>query len=197
MAKFWKIGGREIGKANELPPGVKPLKGYRIPSSGILATDPQSRRDALDLFRVLGGTLSVAADIRARDVQTVVFDRINKAFERQELVAFTRAAEGGVSAAGGPGSSGQPAGSRSDLGPSSEPGGSGDPTSEKSWVDVQLLDEDGEPIAGERYILKLTDGSIREGSLGADGRVRVNGIDPGNCVVSFPDLHTKEWWRKS
>ena len=60
-----------------------------------------------------------------------------------------------------------------------------------------MLDENGDPVPGERYILKLTDGSVREGTLGEDGRVRVTGIDPGNCVVTFPDIHTKEWWRKS
>lgn len=195
MAKFWKIGGREIGKANELPPGVKPMKGYRIPSSGILATDPQSRRDALDLFRSLGGVLSISADLRARDVQHAVFDRINKAFERKEIVAFGRAAEGGVNSSGGAGTSGQS--SQAGYAPPPPENTGGDSSSQKTWVDVQLLDEDGDPVAGERYILKLTDGSIREGNLGADGRVRVNGIDPGNCVVSFPDLHTKEWWRKS
>ncbi|BDC47938.1 hypothetical protein F183_A02540 [Bryobacterales bacterium F-183] len=196
MAKTWKIGGREIARTNELPDGVKPMKGYRIPSAGVLASDPQSRRDALDLYRTLGGRLSMSADINARDVQTVVLDHINKAFDRQELTAFMRAAEGGVRSSGGAGSSGQSS-SSSYPSSSSSSGGSSGSSPEKSWVDIQLLDEEGEPVAGERYVLKLTDGSIREGTLGTDGRVRVNGIDPGNCVVTFPDLHTKEWWRKS
>ena len=64
---------------------------------------------------------------------------------------------------------------------------------EKTWVDVQLVDQDGTPVPNASYKLKITDGSIREGTLDTEGRVRVSGIDPGSCTVWFPGYDAKEW----
>jgi type VI secretion system secreted protein VgrG len=58
----------------------------------------------------------------------------------------------------------------------------------KSWIEIELLDEEGEPVPGERYRITLPDGSTVEGTLDQNGFARVDGIDPGNCEVSFPDL---------
>jgi hypothetical protein len=66
-------------------------------------------------------------------------------------------------------------------------------STEKTWIECQLLDEDDNPIANRPYRLKLPDGSVREGVLGADGTVRVNGIDPGTCQISYTDLDGREW----
>jgi hypothetical protein len=71
-----------------------------------------------------------------------------------------------------------------------------DDRAKKTWVEFQLLDQDGEPVAGARYRLKITDGSVREGSLNELGRVRVNGIDPGTCQISFPQYDGREWKRR-
>ena len=64
----------------------------------------------------------------------------------------------------------------------------------KTWVEIELVDQDERPVAGERYRLVLPDGSTRTGKLGETGRVFVGDIDPGMCQVSFPDIHEKEWW---
>jgi type VI secretion system secreted protein VgrG len=58
----------------------------------------------------------------------------------------------------------------------------------KSWIEIELLNEEGEPVPGERYSIKLPDGSTVEGTLDENGIARVDGIDPGNCEVSYPDL---------
>jgi len=71
-----------------------------------------------------------------------------------------------------------------------------DPRSKKTWVEFELLDQDGEPVAGAHYRLKITDGSVREGSLNELGRVRVAGIDPGTCEITFLDYDGREWKRK-
>jgi hypothetical protein len=65
----------------------------------------------------------------------------------------------------------------------------------KTWIEIVLVDETGKPVPGVKYQLKITDGSLREGTLGADGSVRVNGIDPGTCTVSFPQIDAREWSR--
>ena len=55
------------------------------------------------------------------------------------------------------------------------------------------MGEDGEPITDVRYQLKLPDGSVQEGTLEADGLIRVEGIDAGQCELSFPDLDQDAW----
>jgi hypothetical protein len=64
---------------------------------------------------------------------------------------------------------------------------------EKTWVEIELLDDDGVPVASERYTIRVPDGSTREGRLDAGGRARVDNIDPGMCEVSFPDIEAREW----
>jgi hypothetical protein len=63
----------------------------------------------------------------------------------------------------------------------------------KTWVAVRLVDADGNPVPGQRYQIKLSDSSVEEGTLDADGSVRFNNIPPGQCQVRFPDIHGSEW----
>ncbi|MCK6556308.1 type VI secretion system tip protein VgrG [Candidatus Binatia bacterium] len=59
---------------------------------------------------------------------------------------------------------------------------------DKTWVEIELVDEAGQPVAGEEYRVELPDGSTRRGQLGGDGSVRIDGIDPGECTITFPGL---------
>ena len=61
------------------------------------------------------------------------------------------------------------------------------------WIEIQMVDEAGEPVAGEKYKIELSDGSVSQGTLGSDGKARLDGIEPGNCKVSFPDLDAEAW----
>jgi hypothetical protein len=63
----------------------------------------------------------------------------------------------------------------------------------KTWIEIRLVDQDGEPVAGAAYRLRITDGSVREGKLGAEGSVRVPGLEPGTCEVSFPEFDAGAW----
>lgn len=67
---------------------------------------------------------------------------------------------------------------------------------ELTWIEIELLDPSGAPIAGEPYLIELTDGSVARGILDSYGKARVDGIDPGSCKVSFPRRHDKAWKRK-
>lgn len=68
---------------------------------------------------------------------------------------------------------------------------------EKTWIEVELHDMDGAPMPGERYRVHLPDGSVMEGTLDGNGRARVDGIDPGQCRVTFPDFDQTGWEEKS
>jgi hypothetical protein len=67
----------------------------------------------------------------------------------------------------------------------------------KSWIEIELVDEDKNPIPGERYKVTLPDGkTVAEGTLDENGFARVDGIDPGSCKITFPKLD-KEAWEKA
>jgi len=67
--------------------------------------------------------------------------------------------------------------------------------SKAGWVEIVLVDDEGQPAAGEHYRVRLPDGSVAEGLLGFDGILRLEGIDPGDCEVSFPELDAASWER--
>lgn len=69
------------------------------------------------------------------------------------------------------------------------------PTSQKTWVEVELLDRNKHPVKGLRVEVTLPDGSVEKAMLSDKGTFRKDGIDPGTCRVRFPDLDGREWAR--
>ena len=65
-----------------------------------------------------------------------------------------------------------------------------------SWLAFDLADEAGEPMAGEPFTVALPNGREVSGVLDAKGAVRIEGIDPGTCKVSFPERDKDGWKRK-
>jgi len=65
----------------------------------------------------------------------------------------------------------------------------------KSWIEIEMVDEEDGPVSGEKYEIKLPDGKVSKGTLDQNGFARVDGIDPGTCQITFPDLD-KEAWEK-
>jgi hypothetical protein len=63
----------------------------------------------------------------------------------------------------------------------------------KTWIAVQLIDDRGDPVPNAAYKVTLPDGSVMTGSTDDQGSVRFDEIDPGDCLVSFPEIHAKEW----
>ena len=68
-----------------------------------------------------------------------------------------------------------------------------EPTPGLSFIGIQLVDEDGNPVPGARFQLTFPDGSTREGRLNTRGCIHVEGVTPGNCQISFPDFHADAW----
>jgi type VI secretion system secreted protein VgrG len=62
-----------------------------------------------------------------------------------------------------------------------------------AWVEVVLVDDNGKPVAGAAYRVTLPDGSIASGSLDEKGFARIDGIDPGQVKITFPDYDKDAW----
>jgi hypothetical protein len=67
------------------------------------------------------------------------------------------------------------------------------PTVVKTWIEFQLIDEDGDPVPNVTYRVKLPNGSTRDGLLDDEGLVRFDNIDPGQCQVTFPAIDADAW----
>lgn len=68
-----------------------------------------------------------------------------------------------------------------------------DAEEETTWIEVELLDEQDNPVGGERYEVELPDGTTARGTLDNEGFASITGIPPGNCKVTFPDLDQASW----
>jgi hypothetical protein len=66
---------------------------------------------------------------------------------------------------------------------------------ETTWIAIRLQDDakPPKPVPFKRYRVTLPDRSVREGMLDANGYARIDGIDPGECMVAFPDFHGEDW----
>ncbi|MBI1189352.1 MAG: hypothetical protein GC200_01545 [Tepidisphaera sp.] len=78
------------------------------------------------------------------------------------------------------------------LSASSNPQGKKDPD-KKSWIEVQLVDENGKGIPGQAFIVTAPDGFDYAGTTDEQGVGRVDGIDPGSSDITFPDLDKDAW----
>jgi hypothetical protein len=57
----------------------------------------------------------------------------------------------------------------------------------KDWIEIELLDQFGEPVAEAEYAVLLADGSEVEGKLDSEGFARIEDVVPGPYSVQFPD----------
>ncbi len=67
-------------------------------------------------------------------------------------------------------------------------------TQKRTWVEIELVNMADEPVAGERYRIKLPNGQSYEGRLDEHGRARYGLVYPaGECEITFPDLDAAAW----
>jgi hypothetical protein len=64
---------------------------------------------------------------------------------------------------------------------------------EKSWIEIEMVDEEDAPVPGEKYKITLPDGKVAQGTLDSEGFARVEGIEPGTCQITFPNLDKDAW----
>lgn len=64
----------------------------------------------------------------------------------------------------------------------------------KSWIGIEMVDMEDKPVSGMAYRITLPDGkTVAEGTLDDQGCARVEGMEPGNCKVTFPTLDQEAW----
>ncbi len=78
-----------------------------------------------------------------------------------------------------------------------EPIAKGGKKIETTWIEISMVTDERppRPAAFRAYHLELPDGTFRGGSLDKNGFARVEGIPKGNCQLTFPGIHAKEWKR--
>jgi hypothetical protein len=67
------------------------------------------------------------------------------------------------------------------------------PKPELHWIELEVLDTEGVPLAGERFLLTDPAGKEHSGNLNRQGFVRIEPILAGNCKVRFPGVDECEW----
>jgi hypothetical protein len=67
---------------------------------------------------------------------------------------------------------------------------------EKSWIEIEMVDEEDNPVPGMKYKVTLSDETVAEGTLDGKGFARLEGIPKGNCKVTFPELDKEAWEKK-
>jgi len=65
-----------------------------------------------------------------------------------------------------------------------------------SWIEIELVDEIGQPVPNEAYEITAPDGTtIRKGNLDKNGQAHVAVREPGTCQITFPKLDAAAWKR--
>lgn len=63
----------------------------------------------------------------------------------------------------------------------------------KDWIEIILVDAEGQPMPNVRYRITAPDGKVQEGRLNEHGQAGLYQIESGNCKITFPDLDQDAW----
>lgn len=137
-------------------------------------SDPVDRRALVGLFQSLFHR-ELPESWAPEDTGPLVLEAFSRAFAVGDLLLL------GLPDLPAPQLSPQPGQDR----PSSRP-----PGPKRSWVEIELLDEDGRRVAAE-LVVTLPDGTKMRPSF--SGFLRLDGIDPGTCDIEFPGIDGREW----
>ncbi|HEX7832944.1 MAG TPA: hypothetical protein VF787_25045 [Thermoanaerobaculia bacterium] len=72
-------------------------------------------------------------------------------------------------------------------------GTAGDKLRMRTFVEFQLIGEDGGPVPAEEYAVTLPGGKVVTGTLDAAGTAHISGISAGTCEIAFPQLDQDAW----
>lgn len=163
-----------------------PVEAPAVAARGIARclADPASRAALRTLFAAIGVSTPEAHDTHwGYAEQAELQRRIERALDRGVLVAVRVARPDFVPRA------------KESAAPEPVVGAAPAPAEETTWIAIRLVDEadPSRPVPHVRYRITLPDGAAREGRVDAAGYARVDGIDPGTCKVTFPDLDGRDW----
>ena len=61
------------------------------------------------------------------------------------------------------------------------------------WIEIQMVGPNGKPVPGLAFRIDFPDGTFQEGVLDGEGRARYDGIEAGQCRITFPTLDKDAW----
>lgn len=64
-----------------------------------------------------------------------------------------------------------------------------------SWIEIRLIDMEGNAVPRERYRVTDSNQKDHEGNLDESGYARIDGIPPDSCEITFPDRDGEAWER--
>lgn len=64
---------------------------------------------------------------------------------------------------------------------------------ENTWVGIELVDELGNPVCGLKFCIELPNGKVKIGTTDAEGKGKVEDIEPGQCSLMLPDIDKDAW----
>jgi hypothetical protein len=67
------------------------------------------------------------------------------------------------------------------------------PPVETAWIEVLVVDEDDEPVAGQAYEIRLSDGRLRRARTNEHGILRYEALPEGTCEVTLVALDQSAW----
>jgi hypothetical protein len=67
------------------------------------------------------------------------------------------------------------------------------PAPVNDWFFVQLEDDEGQPLANQRYEVELADGAKKRGQSNAQGIVHLVGVVPGSCKFKLLAKDGSDW----
>jgi hypothetical protein len=176
MDEFLVVRGIEVHSEEEK---------HRLPADAVLwrlrgwKGDFSAERTLLELYEALGGRMrSGLSSLERRSFLEHVWTEVESAFESNRLALLK------VS---------RPMFIPTEQEEKEDEKWDEEEITPKSWVGILLQDEDGEPVAGQRVRIKLPDGSSREAVTDDKGRIRLDGIDAGQCHVELVGVHEADW----
>jgi hypothetical protein len=147
----------------------------------------------LDMYEVAYGQRVTVSNMRGRTAWLA--ERLETAFRQRRLLLIEDDLSAPAAAQTVDGDSDSP--DDDDGASSPKPPVATAERDEKTWFRARLVDEDGDPMANEDYIVIDTQGARRKGKLDANGEIYIPPIlPPGDCTISFPNIHLNPRKRK-
>ena len=144
----------------------------------------------VDLYEEISGDLMIART--TADVQEWILPALKHAFRTGHLVALRSSLLDQATKAHTEEETSKEEGvvhQGTNLEPPDLPGPSGPRilrrVSEKTFLDVTIVDTQGRPMSGRKFKLQLPNGMTEKGVLGADGRLSRSNIDPGTAYLKI------------
>ena len=68
-----------------------------------------------------------------------------------------------------------------------------DATKTDTYLGIELVDAGKVPVPFARFIVTPPGKTPIEGTLDVNGKVRIEGLDPGTCKITFPNLDRRDF----